>query len=503
MQLLEAHNITKSFPGVVALKDVDTAFEPGKIHGIIGENGAGKSTLVKILTGVYEPDKGEVIIEGQSTENNNRLFEKVAYVPQELDLFQHMTVAENLFMPFRKAGFKGFIVKKRELFKASYPWLEKFQIDAEPEDLVKDISVSNQQLLQIVRASVNKYFKILILDEPTTSLTLRDTDRLFEVLRQLRKDNKVIIFISHKLDELFEICDEVTILRNGEKVGYSTVEDADRKKIISLMSGRDIDEQEVLRPEIEEKEVILEVEGLSGIGFSEISFKLYRGEILGFSGLVGAGRSEIMQTLFGFLPARAGSVKLEGKPWRFGDTNFSVNNGLFYLPEDRKQQGILPLLSVKHNIGISLIDQTLQGFIISSQKERALVEEIVDSYDIKTPSLEKQIMYLSGGNQQKVIVGRSMSCMPKVLIFDEPTKGIDVGTKNEMYKIMKKLVEEQGVSIILISSELEELMRCSSRIITIYEGRVMGEFETEMTDKSEILSSIIGNKTTSSKERMP
>ena len=491
MIILEACNITKSFPGVVALKDVDVAVEKGKIHCIIGENGAGKSTLVKILTGVYQADNGQIKIEGETALYRSKLFEKVAYVPQELDLFKHMSVAENLFMPFWKSGFKKPMVNRKLLEPAAVPWLEKFQINAGPGEIVKNISVSNQQLLQIARATVNKYFQVLILDEPTTSLTQRETARLFEVIRQLKMENKAIIFISHKLDELFEIGDAVTILRNGEKVGESKVKEVDKRWIINKMSGRDIDEEIVFRPENKSAESVLEVADLSGQGFSNISFQLRKGEILGFAGLVGAGRSEIMQTIFGFLPAKSGRVRLEGKPWRLGDPHFSIRHGLFYLPEERKQQGILPLLSIRHNIGVSLFGRTAKRFVISAKKEQTLVNEIVQSCDIKTSSLEKQIMYLSGGNQQKAIIGRALYCAPKTLIFDEPTKGIDVGTKNELYKIMKDLAT-QGISIILISSELEELMKCSNRIITIYEGKKVGEFETENAQKSAILSSIIG-----------
>lgn len=503
MRILEAYNITKSFPGVIALKNVNVAFETKKIHGIIGENGAGKSTLVKILNGIYQPDEGEILIEGKEAidHRNNKLFEKVTFVPQELDLFQNMTVAENLFIPFRKSGFEDTFVNMGKLYRAAIPWLEKFKINADPDSLIKDISISNQQLLQVARAFVNKYFKIIILDEPTTSLTMSGTTCLFDAIRKLKTEDKAIIFISHKLDEVFDICDEITVLRNGEKVGYSRIKNVDRRWVITKMSARDINEESTFRPKKRNaKDVVLEVNGLSGLGFSNISFNLRKGEILGFSGLVGAGRSEIMQTIFGLLPVKSGDIKFKGKPWKFGDTNFSIRKGLFYLPEERKQQGILPLLSVKHNISIALIDKILNSIIISSQKEKNIVEKVILSYNIKTPTTEKQIIYLSGGNQQKVIIGRAMLCMPKILIFDEPTKGIDIGTKNDLYRMMKEIVEEKGVSIILISSELEELLRCSNRIITVYNGEKVGEFETENTKESEVLNSILGENIKNSTE---
>lgn len=503
MRILEAHNITKSFPGVVALKNVNVAFETKKIHGIIGENGAGKSTLVKILTGIYQPDEGEILIEGKEAidHRNNELFEKVTFVPQELDIFQNMTVAENLFIPFRKSGFEDIFVNMGKLYRAAIPWLKKFNINVDPNNLVKNISISNQQLLQVARAFVNKYFKIIILDEPTTSLTMSGTTCLFDAIRKLKTEDKAIIFISHKLDEVFDICDEITVLRNGEKVGYSRIKDINRRWVITKMSARDINEENTFRPKKRKKEdIILEVNRLSGLGFSNISFNLHKGEILGFSGLVGAGRSEIMQTIFGLLPVKSGNVKFEGIPWKFGNTNFSIRMGLFYLPEERKRQGILPLLSVQHNIGIALIDKISNGVVISSLKERNLVEKVIYSYDIKTPTIKRQIIYLSGGNQQKVIIGRAMFCMPKILIFDEPTKGIDVGTKNDLYRMMKKIVDEKGISIILVSSELEELLRCSNRIITVYNGEKVGEFETENTKESEILNSILGENIKNSTE---
>jgi ABC-type sugar transport system ATPase subunit len=499
MQILEAHNITKIFPGVIALNDVSIFFNTKKIHGIIGENGAGKSTLVKILTGIYKADKGKIFIEGNEvSDHQSELFEKVTFVPQELNLFQNMTVAENLFIPFRRSGFKGSLVSMKKLYNAAIPWLDKFKINVKPNVNVNDISVSNQQLLQIARALVNKYAEILILDEPTTSLTSKDTLRLFKIIRDLKSENKAIIFISHKLDEIFELCDEITVLRNGKKVGSSNdIKKINNKWIISKMSARDIDQEYNYRPVgIEKEKIMLEVDNLSGLRFSNISFKLHKGEILGFAGLVGAGRSEIMQTIFGYLTVGSGQIKLEGKPWKFGSPSYSVKKGLFYLPEDRKTQGILPYLSVKNNIGISLLKDTSNGIIVSDGKEATLAKNVILAYNISTPTLDQQIMFLSGGNQQKVIIGRTMFCTPKVLIFDEPTKGIDVGTKNDLYKIMKDIAEKQGVSIIFISSELDELIRCSNRIITIYQGKKADEFETETSNsnKNNILSSMFGEK---------
>lgn len=492
MKVLEAAHITKIFPGVVALKDMEISFELGKVHCIIGENGAGKSTLIKTLTGVYTPEEGTILVDGKDTKDNRKAFEAIAYVPQELDNFKFMTVAENLFMPFSRSGFKSGIVNNQKLFKSAEPYLKKFQINAKPDELVSNLSVSDQQLLQIAHATIDKNAKIFMLDEPTTSLTLKDTERLFEVIRQLKNDNKAVVFISHKLEEIFEIGDEITVLRNGEKVGFSEIKNITMPEIITMMTGHALDASQTFRPEKKSNEVLLEVKGLTGEKFSNIDFTLHKGEILGFSGLVGAGRSEIMQTIFGFLPACKGTVKLGGHAWKLGNTNYSVNNGLIYIPEERKRQAIFPMLGVKENISMPLLSKLMDKFAVSARKEKALVADVIKSYNIKTPTMNQKIQFLSGGNQQKAIIGRSMSCKPKVLIFDEPTKGIDVGTKAEIYKIMKILAEQEGVGIILISSELEEVLKCSNRIITIYDGKKVAEFNAEETQKAEVINSILG-----------
>lgn len=490
MKILEAKNITKMFPGVVALDSVDVAFEPGEIHAVIGENGAGKSTLIKCLTGVYEPEEGEVLIGGENAMKNKSLFDKVAYVPQEIDLFGHMSVAENLFMPYEKSGIKG-TVNQKELEKRAIPILEKFSIPIKPSDMVKDISVSSQQLLQIARATVHEDYSVLMLDEPTTSLTSRDTEILFDIVKKIKEENKAIIFISHKLEEIFSLADVITVFRNGKKVAFSEIKGVDTAWVIKQMTGRDLDQDEKFYSTKVSDEILMEVESLTGERFTNVSFKLKKGEILGFSGLVGAGRSELMQAIFGYLPVYEGSVKIDGMDWKLGDTSYSVKNGFIYLPEERKKQGILPVLSIRENISISVLDDLKSGINISSKKEEELAQNVIATYDVKTPGSDKEIQFLSGGNQQKVIIGRAMACKPKLLVFDEPTKGIDVGTKTEIYRLMKKLAEEEGIGIIMISSEMEEVKKCSNRVIAMYEGKLAGEFDTQ-TDQQEILGAIIG-----------
>lgn len=492
MAFVEVQGIRKDFPGVVALNDVDLAVELGTIHVLAGENGAGKSTLVKILTGVELPTKGEISIDGQNPLEHHKQFEYLAYVPQEINLFQNMTVAENLFMPFGRSRVTNKILNRGMLTKAAQHYIDRFRIHAKPHQLVKDIMVSDQQLLQIARASTNQHFKVLILDEPTTSLTVSETQRLFEIIAELKNADHAVIFISHKLEEMFALGDEVTVLRNGEKIGHRKMEAVSEQELIKMMSGKDIDLERPYRPvSAATRKPLLEVKDLSGPKFEQATFTLYEGEILGFAGLVGAGRSELMQTMFGYLKAKSGEMTVNGMPWKLGNTSFSVDHGMFYLSEERKKHGILPFLSLRENIGIALFKDTVAHYVISDSKEKTIVRDVIATYDIKTDSLQKKIMYLSGGNQQKSIIGRAMACRPNVLIFDEPTKGIDVRTKVDIYVIMKKLAE-QGVGIILISSEMDELQKCANRIITMYHGRINGVFVTERTDSRALVSAIIG-----------
>ena len=492
MKVLEAINITKEFPGVKALDNVSVSFEKGKIHGIVGENGAGKSTLIKVLTGLYTPESGKVLISGEDAGEKRELFDAISYVPQELNQFSNMTVADNLFMPYEKTGINSLVINKKQIFALAQQWLDKVHISAMPDQLVKDVPISEQQLLQIARALVNEKASVILLDEPTTSLTDQDTARLFQVIREIRDMGKSIVFISHKLKEVFDLCDDIIVMRNGEKVADALTKDVDIPWAIRNMVGREIDASKRYPSESVSDDVLLEVKGLCGEMFDDISFCVHKGEIVGFSGLVGAGRSEIMQAILGYVPVFSGSVKLCGTDWKFGDPHFSTRTGFIYLPEERKTQGIFRSLSVQHNATISLLEQLIKSLYIPRKQEITYATDIVRSYEVKTTSLSQHIEFLSGGNQQKVIIGRAMYTNPKVLVFDEPTKGIDVGTKAAIYKLMKKLAETQQVGIILVSSEMEEILKCSNRIICMYHGRINGEFDAEGIDQHVILNSIMG-----------
>ncbi|MBO9455007.1 sugar ABC transporter ATP-binding protein [Paracoccus sp. R12_1] len=499
MAYLEARGLGRDFPGVTALNEVDLSVELGRTHILAGENGAGKSTLVKILTGSDRATRGSIAIDGQDPLDHPDLFRNIAYVPQELSLFADVSVAENLFMPFDRTGHGG-IVNRRHMEAEAQTYLDRFGIDAKPSDLVRHISVPDQQLLQIARASTNQDMKVLILDEPTSALTAREVQRVFKVIRGFLDRDHAIVFISHKMEEVFEIGDDYTVLRNGKKVDAGRVTEIDEPGLIRAMSGREVAIDQHFRPACPVTDTVMTVENLSGHMFDDVSFDLKRGEILGLAGLVGAGRSELMQSIFGFRKATAGRVQVEGRDWRLHDTASSVAGGMLYLSEERKQHGIFPLLSLRENIGLSVLSLTSGAAGIDFGMERGLVRRVIDDYGIKASGPGQRISNLSGGNQQKAIIGRAMATTPRILIFDEPTKGIDIRTKAEIYRIMKQLAED-GVGIILISSEMTELRRCASRILTMHGGRITGDFDAATTDTETLVGAIFATGTGSEQAR--
>jgi ABC-type sugar transport system ATPase subunit len=490
MVLLEAVKITKRFPGVLALDEVDLTIDEGQIHCIVGENGAGKSTLVKVFEGIYNAE-GNLFINGKEMDlKHPKLISDVSFVPQELNLFINLSVAENLFVPFANSRV---LFSKRKYEKLTNEYIEKFKMKVRPNDTVKYISTADQQLLQIARALSNEA-KIIIMDEPTSSLTRDRIDILFSIIKLLKEQGKSIIFITHKLDEVFELGDVVSILRNGKMVGNAKIGEIDPGWVIKRMTGKEINLSRIYRPTKPFGKKILEVKNLNGINFKDISFDLREGEILGFAGLVGAGKSEIMQTIFGYLSAFSGDINAVGKKWKLQNPSFSVDNGLIYLPEERKTHGILPNLNVRENIGVMLPKLISNFGIVSRRKDKKVASKIIKDYRIETSSSETKIIFLSGGNQQKVILGRAMEASPKILLLDEPTRGIDIGSKEEIYSLMKRIAEEHRVGILFISSELEELVRCSNRIITIYQGHRFDEYIEEKINMEDIVSSVIGIK---------
>lgn len=480
MSLLEASGITKRFPGVVALDAVDLRFERGEVHCIVGENGAGKSTLVKVLTGIYQPDEGALHHDGAN-------LPAIGYVPQELNLFENMTVAENMFLPIQGRG----IFRRRALEASAQSYIDDLNMTCAVDDLVRDISVAEKQLLQIARALASKNSDILILDEPTASLTAKEIERLFGIIEDLQARGTAIIFITHRLDEVMRLHSVVSVLRNGRVVGNSLGEDISEAWIVEKMTGKDMDLSTLYRPRSARGKPIMRVEGLYGPGFSDISFDLHEGEVLGFGGLIGAGRSEVLQTLFGLRNPTAGQAWFEGEQWTFGKPAHSIAKGVMYLSEERKSHGIFPHMSVQQNVGIGLAKQVAQVGVVREARERDRTKKIIDDYRVKTASMETKIMNLSGGNQQKLLIGRCLMAGPRVMIFDEPTRGIDVYAKDEIYRLMQEVAEEQQIAVVLISSEIEELMKCSNRVFCLYEGRINAEIPEAELSEQRLLASII------------
>lgn len=497
--ILRTNNVKKTFPGVVALNNINLKFYAGEVHAIIGENGAGKSTLMNILSGVYGPDNGsEVFYKNQKVEFKSTADAAacgIAMIHQENSLVQHLTVYENIFLGhFLK---KGKFLDKETMRKRTKELLEKMQIGwIRPETYVKELTSSEQQLIEIAKA-LSRNPETIIFDEPTASLTVRESEILMRLIRELKAKNAAIVFISHHLEELFEIADVISVLRDGEYVGTYKTSEINTQKLISLMVGRELkaNTQEKTEETIKKREatkhnrVVLEATNYCLPGkVDHVSFKLHEGEILGFSGLVGAGRTELMECIFGYTKATSGTLKLEGKEVVIHTPGDAVARGIGMLSEDRKMNGILPLHSVKDNINSASWKKLKRGkWFVSKNAEKENAVDFIKKMNIKTPTPDTRISTLSGGNQQKALIGRLLSIKPKILILDEPTHGIDVGAKEEIYSLINQMSDE-GISIILVSSELPELITLSHRMIVMCEGKIRGELEYSEFNQELILN---------------
>lgn len=478
---LEMRGICKSFPGVKALDHAQLRLRPGTVHALMGENGAGKSTLMKCMFGIYKMDEGELYFEGQKVEIADpmeALKMGIAMVHQELQPIPARTVGENIFLgryPMKKA--LGFIpmVDHKKMYDDTAALLKKVRMDFDPKQQLGELSVSQMQSVEIAKA-VSANCKVLILDEPTSSLTHNEVEALFRIVEDLRAEGVSIVYISHKMDEILRISDEVTIMRDGQYVGTWDAKDLTTDFIITKMVGRELTN---LFPKRENKpgEVVFEVEDFTSINpksFRHVNFKLRKGEILGVGGLVGAQRTELMEGLFGIRSHSAGKITYNGKELKIARPKDAIDQGIAMLTEDRRASGILGVLSIADNISIASLRQYLDwGICLNSGKIEKLVQDNVAKMNIKTPSSKTQIQSLSGGNQQKVLIGRWLANDPDVLILDEPTRGIDVGAKYEIYCIIAELAK-QGKSIIMISSEMSELIGMSDRIMVMCDGRVTG-----------------------------
>lgn len=476
MELLELHNITKHYPGVTALDHVSISFRQGEVHAIVGENGAGKSTFIKTISGAVQPNEGEIVFDGVSYSHltpQKSLELGISVVYQELIQFEAMSVADNLFMS--DGSDEGFFVNEAERCQKAAELLEKFHCHVSPKTWIRELSIANRQIVEISKAILKKA-RVLILDEPTASITVEEQRRLFDVIRELKAQGVTVIYISHRLEELFEICDRVSILRDGHYIDTVAIENTDKQSLIKQMVGRELSENYPVKDNKPGEEVVLRVENLSGNGVNNISFTLHKGEILGFGGLVGAGRTELMHLIYGAAPHESGTVSLNGKELTIHSPADAMHAGIGLIPEDRKYQGCFLEKPIFWNVSISNIRTLCKGGFVNRKKEMAQAEAYGARMRIKTPNLKINVGALSGGNQQKVVIAKSLSSLPDILIFDEPTRGIDIGARYEIYQLMIELTR-QGKSILMVSSDMEELLGMSERIVVLHEGEQTGMIE--------------------------
>ena len=495
MYVLEAKGIMKTFPGVKALQDVDFALEPQEIHALMGENGAGKSTLVKVLTGVYQADGGTITIGDkvlQRIETTKQAFDLgISVIHQELNLLPHLDVATNIYIGRLPKTALG-LVDWKKVHADADEVLRQVAADFDSHDIVRDLSVSQQQLVEIAK-SVSRKAKILFFDEPTSSLTPAEVQNLFRIMRNLKEQGITMVYISHKLDEIEEIADRITVMRDGRKVMTKNMKDVSMDEIISAMVGGMITNR-YPKNYVEIGGPIFEVKDLNRKGvLHDINFTLRSGEILGITGLMGAGRTELARAIFGADPIDSGEIFVEGKKVKIRNVSDAINAGIGLLTEDRKTQGLLLNLSVNDNTAIAALNSkkaskklTVRG-MLHKKKIRENTELYCKKLQVKTPSIQQKVVNLSGGNQQKVIIGKWLSTDSKILIFDEPTRGIDVGTKAEIYKIMEELAAS-GVGIIIISTELPETLGISDRVLVMRKGRIVAELDPKKTSEEEIVS---------------
>ncbi len=485
--ILEMQGIHKSFPGVHALKGVGLAVRAGTVHGVMGENGAGKSTLMKIVIGLYRPDSGTILLRGKQVSFESvhqALTQGISMIHQEMSPLPYMTVAQNIFLGREKRTRLG-LIDHRAIDQAAAEILAELKINLSPRQIMGRLSVAQMQLVEIAEA-VSRKADLIIMDEPTSALTEQEVVHLFAIIKGLKERGVAVIYITHKMDEVFAITDEVTVYRDGEYIGTEPSAGMTRELLIKMMVGRTI-EQFYQKGETRFGAPVLEVEGLTRRGyFRDISFSVREGEIFGVAGLIGAGRTEVMESLFGVAPKQAGVVKIRGKPVKIQNPYDAIRHGIAFLTEDRKRSGLYLNLSVRDNIIMPSLRNNLRALFIKHRALRKLCNDAVGSLRIKTPSLDQLVMFLSGGNQQKVLVSRWLATVPALLIMDEPTRGIDVATKAEIYKIMSSLAKE-GKAIILISSEMQEILAMSDRIMVMHEGRKVGELSRAEATQEKIL----------------
>ncbi len=484
--VLELQHISKLYPGVRALDDVSISFRPGEVHAVMGENGAGKSTLIKIIAGAIRPDAGTILMDGvvQPAMTPAKALELgISVVYQELNLAYGLSAAENIFMGKKLGGkvFQDF----GEMRRRTQELFARFGMDVDPEAKVGDLPNSQRQLVEIAKA-VSRDVRILILDEPSSALATHEVDIMLDMVRRLRSEGVCVIYISHRMDEIFQIADSITVLRDGRFVDSQPASELDRPKLISRMVGRELAET---FPEnnFHSPEVVLDVRDLSGNGVEHVSFQLHRSEILGLAGLVGSGRTELAKVIFGAARRTGGEILCNGVPLEVSAPSEAIRAGIGLIPEDRKREGVFLGFPIDWNISLISIRSLCRHGIVQRKRVKALSEEYFAKLRIKAPSEKSLVRNLSGGNQQKVALAKTLASRSSILIFDEPTRGIDVGAKQEIYKLMSDLAKE-GISIIMISSEMEELLGMSDRILVMHENHLAGELKRREFSQENVLA---------------
>lgn len=488
---LQLKGISKAFSGVQALKDVSFTIYGGQIQGLVGENGAGKSTIIKILAGFYKPDQGEIVVDNERVTFSSPRDSKnhgISVIHQELLLVPHLTVAENISLGNWPKNNKKLIAWK-DMYNRADEALKMLGANIDPNAIVSTLSTGEQQLVEIAR-SLSTETRVLILDEPTASLSESETQRLLQIVKNLREKGLAIVYVSHRLEEVFELSDMITVFRDGKLVQSATQKEITPNNIVRLMVGRDVSLERTRKPMLGKK--VLEVRNLTRKGAVEnVSFDVREGEILGLGGLVGAGRTEIFRCLFGVDPIDEGEILIDGKPVKIKNSQDAINHRIGFVTEDRKTQGLVLNASIKENASLSILNRIKKFGMVDKVREKEIVQNYKDQLRIKAPSIETAVISLSGGNQQKVVLARWLATNPKILLLDEPTRGVDVGARSEIQNMIEDLVA-QGLAIIIISSDLMELLQLSDRIIVIREGKNVAELLGDKITKEEVIKYATG-----------
>lgn len=485
--ILKLENITKQYPGVLALDDINMEFERGKIHSLVGENGAGKSTLIKLITGAIEKTSGKIYYKGNEMEDNspiNSLNKGIIPVYQELNMIPTLSIVENIFYGNEKIN--GLLLDKKYMLEKTQELLKEVGLNISPGTKIRDMGIGNQQLVEISKALVRNV-EVLVLDEPTASLTDNEIKNLFRIIDKLKKDGVTIIYISHRLDEVLEISDTITVLRDGEVIDTKLPSQLDEEKLVNLMVGRDLIRNESKIEKISSYNKVLEFKNVNTKKIKDVSFYLLKGEILGIAGLIGSGRTELAEAIFGVDKIISGKVFVDGKLKKIRSPKDAIEEKIAFITEDRKSLGLLLDLSVLENVTYSSLENVSKIGIIDKRKEEKLVKDILEKLQVKYSSLGEKVLNLSGGNQQKIVIAKWLLSDASIFIFDEPTRGIDVGAKEEIYNILKSLTEE-GKSIIMISSEMEEVINISDRILVMSNGQMVSEYKSSEITSEKIFT---------------